>query len=319
MHIWTCIGPGDPRPLRRSATHIAARMPQTPDFSDVQTLLLEPEPSLRLVRSSLAAIGFRRIVKGDPATPDLATLELTAFDLILVHATTEETAGFELIQRIRNRRFRTNPFVCAMITAWEPKPALIARAGSAGADGVLAKPFSMTSIRDVVAKFVEQPRPWIAAPGYVGPDRRRDRGMGPDDPVVEVPNTLRMKATGQPVGDVAEQIDRAWEAVAVLRLDRTARVAGEILRRARAEPEADGTGEALLRLIGTMEEVAQRSGATDDPRTTRIAGEIAAILRDALRAPRRLASSLSACITLADLLGAVARTPRAAPAEAGAA
>jgi CheY-like chemotaxis protein len=271
------------------------------------------------VRSSLAAIGFRRIVKGDPATPDLATLELTAFDLILVHATTEETAGFELIQRIRNRRLRTNPFVCAMITTWEPKPALIARAGAAGADGVLAKPFSMATIRDMVAKFVEQPRPWIAAPGYVGPDRRRDRGTGPDDPVVEVPNTLRMKATGQPVGDVAERIDRAWEAVAVLRLDRTARVAGEILRRARAEPEADGTGEALLRLIGTMEEVAQRSGATDDPRTTRIAGEIAAILRDALRAPRRLASSLSACITLADLLGAVARTPRAAPAEAGAA
>jgi CheY-like chemotaxis protein len=319
MHIATCIGPGDPRPMRLSVNRIAARMPQTPDFSDVQTLLLEPEPSLRLVRSSLAALGLRRIVKGDPALPDLATLELTAFDLILVHATTEETAGFELIQRIRNRRLRTNPFVCAMITTWEPKPALIARAGAAGADGVLAKPFSMATIRDMVAKFVEQPRPWIAAPGYVGPDRRRDRGTGPDDPVVEVPNTLRMKATGQPVDDMAERIDRAWEAVAALRLERTARVAGEILRRARAEPEADGTGEALLRLIGTMEEVARRSGATDDPRPARIAGELATILRDALPAPRRLASSLSASITLADLLGAVARSPHAAPAEAGAA
>lgn len=294
-------------------------MPQTPDFSDVQTLLLEPEPSLRLVRSSLAAMGFRRIVKGDPAAPDIATLELTAFDLILVHATTEETAGFDLVQRIRNRRFRTNPFVCALITTWEPKPALIARAGAAGADGVLAKPFSMASIRDVVAKFVDQPRPWIAAPGYVGPDRRRDRGMGPDDPVVEVPNTLRTKATGQPVGDMAERIDRAWEAVATLRLERTARDAGEILRRARAEPEADGNAEALRRLIGTMEEVAQRPGPADDPRPGRIAGEVAAILREALRAPRRLPSSLSACITLADLLGAVARSPRTAPAEAGAA
>lgn len=296
-------------------------MPQ-PDFSDVQTLLLEPEPSTRLVRSSLAAMGFRRIVRGDPATPDLATLELTAFDLILVHATLEETAGFDLIQRIRNRRFRTNPFVCALVTTWEPVPALIARAGASGADGVLVKPFSMASIREAVAKFVDAPRPWIAAPGYVGPDRRRDRSPASDDPVVEVPNTLRMKATGQPVADVAERIEAAWGAVAALRLERTARLAADVLRRARDEPGAAGTGEALARLAETMEETVRRAGPADDPRVARIAGETAAILREALRAPRRLPTSLSACLALADLLGAVARDPQPAPVppvEAGAA
>ncbi len=294
-------------------------MPQPPDFADVQTLLLEPEPSLRLVRSSLAAMGFRKIAKGDPATPDLATLELTAFDLILVHATMEETAGFDLIQRIRNRRFRTNPFVCALVTTWEPTPVVIARAGAAGADGVLAKPFSMASIRDVVTKFVDTPRPWIAAPVYVGPDRRRDREAGSDDPTVEVPNTLRMKATGQPMGDVAEQIDRAWTDVAMVRLERTARLAGDILRNARAEPGADGTEPSLRRLVAMMDELVQRAAPTDDPRIARVAGEAASILRTAFRAPGKLPSSLSACITLADLLGAIARSSKAAPAEAGAA
>lgn len=304
-----------------SVSGTVAGMPN-PDFSDVQTLLLEPEASVRLVRSSLAAMGFRRIVKGDPATPDVATLELTAFDLVLVHATLEETAGFDLIHRVRNRRFRTNPFVCALVTTWEPKPALIARAGAAGADGVLAKPFSMTSIREMVAKFVDAPRPWVAAPGYVGPDRRRDRGPAADDPVVEVPNTLRMKALGQPVADVAERIEQAWGAVAAMRLERTARTAGEILRRARADGDAARTGDALARLADMMDELVRRAGAADDPRPARIAGEMATILREASHTPRRMSSSLSACITLADLLGAVARAqrpPAEAEAEAGAA
>jgi CheY-like chemotaxis protein len=296
-------------------------MPQ-PDFSDVQILLLEPDQSARLVRSSLAAMGFRKIMRGDPATPDLAILELTPVDLILAHATAEETAGFDLIQRIRTRRFRTNPFVGALVTTWAPTPAVIARAGASGADGVLAKPFSMASLRDVVEKFVDAPRPWVASYGYVGPDRRRDRPVPSGAPLLEVPNTVRAKALGQSMADVADRIDGAWRDVAAMRLTSAARFACDTLRAVAGNAHEPAEIARLRRVADAMDEIVRSASPMDDPRVTRVAGELAAVLRTALRRSRRIETSVTAGIALAELLSSIINDPAgfvAAPAEAGAA
>ena len=46
------------------------------------------------------------------------------------------------------------------------------------------------------ANLINNRQPFIVTTDYVGPDRRKDSERGSEIPLVEVPNTLRAKATG---------------------------------------------------------------------------------------------------------------------------
>ena len=58
----------------------------------------------------------------------------------------------------------------------------IATARDAGANGIITKPLSVDKILSRVVALLVQPRPFIEAPGYMGPDRRQRSDPGYSGP-----------------------------------------------------------------------------------------------------------------------------------------
>ena len=74
---------------------------------------------------------------------------------------------------------------------------MVSKAVNVGADGLLVKPASPRNIYDRVQSCIEGRKKFVVTADYVGPDRRKSSRPGIDIPLLDVPNTLRMKALGQ--------------------------------------------------------------------------------------------------------------------------
>jgi response regulator RpfG family c-di-GMP phosphodiesterase len=116
-------------------------------------------------------------------------------DLLIADATSTGSETFQLVQSIRHSQIGINPFIGIIITAFHPTGALLAKVTNCGADSLLVKPVAFRQIKDRIDRLIEQPRNFVVTSDFIGPDRRKTPREGSPIPLLEVPNTLRMKAT----------------------------------------------------------------------------------------------------------------------------
>lgn len=193
------------------------------DLSLIDVALIDRQPNtLRLLRDVLFRLGLKRTV-GFPGIGEATkALPATAFDLLLVDAEEADTEPFKFIRALRNDGITANPFLGLIVTTWQATNPLLLRVGNSGADGLLIKPVSPKQMLERIASLIESRRPFIVTSDYTGPDRRKSPREGAQVPLLDVPNTLRLKATrtGQPAQPRA-LIDRAAIAVNEQKLIRT--------------------------------------------------------------------------------------------------
>ena len=116
-------------------------------------------------------------------------------DLLIADATSPETETFRLVQSVRHSVIGGNPFIGIIVTAFHPTKMLLAKVTNCGADALLVKPVAFRQIQDRINALIDQPRNFVVTADFVGPDRRKSPREGSPIPLLEVPNTLRMKAT----------------------------------------------------------------------------------------------------------------------------
>ena len=87
-----------------------------------------------------------------------------------------------------------NPFLAIIITAFNPTKTLLARVTNCGADALLVKPLSPKQIQERVHALIDAPRKFVVTSDFVGPDRRKSAREDSPIPLIDAPNTLRLKA-----------------------------------------------------------------------------------------------------------------------------
>lgn len=191
-------------------------------YEKVNVVLLEEKSNIRvLVKSALRGMGFGNIFECKNVERARSLVEANSPDLLILDLDLDHDAVCNLISDIRQKRIGANPFVVAIGLTWNPESTVVKATLDAGTDDVVKKPISAKILIERVINLIENRKEFIATPGYVGP--MRGKGVRPESEDVdqmEVPNSLRQKATGQAEEIIdTEAIARAAYAMSLQRIN----------------------------------------------------------------------------------------------------
>lgn len=192
------------------------------DLRPLQIVIVDKEGNTRrLLRGILARLGLDKIMDFAETTDVSAALTATPADLLFIDADAPDTDGLRFVQMLRHSQAPHNPFLGVIAMTWHPTQPLMVRFAASGADDLMAKPFSAKQVHDRIINLIEHRKPFVVTADYIGPDRRRQGREGVQIPTVNVPNTIRQKATGSfDRGRAGEAVADALEAINVQKVVR---------------------------------------------------------------------------------------------------
>jgi PleD family two-component response regulator len=151
-------------------------------FSALKILVADAPYMAALTASMLRALGARNIVEAhDPRGVHVA-LAREAFNLMLIDDGMPRVDPLELTRGLRADTQSWNRHVPVLMTFTLASKARILSARDAGVTEFLQKPLSANIIGLRMAQALVNPRAFVEAPAYSGPDRRRRDAdiSGPD-------------------------------------------------------------------------------------------------------------------------------------------
>ncbi len=168
------------------------------DFSLVDAAIIDTQHNtLRLLRDVLSRLGLKRVETYPSVREAAEPMGSATPDLILIDVDGEEAEALRLFRSLRNEPGTRNPYACMVATTWQPTPVLLMRVSNVGADDLLVKPVSPKQVQDRLATMIEARKRFVVTADYTGPDRRKAPRDGTQVPLLDAPNTLRLKATNR--------------------------------------------------------------------------------------------------------------------------
>jgi len=129
----------------------------------------------------------------------------------------------ELVHELRHNEVGTNPFMPIIATTWNPTSELVKKVIESGSDDLLPKPLSSGHLVSRIEQLVQARKPFVVTSEYIGPDRRKSQDRESDIPLLQVPNSLRVKVTGEDEGAISqEEINQAIADINIHKLERHA-------------------------------------------------------------------------------------------------
>lgn len=151
------------------------------DFSSFSALVFSESDFARNLLSDMCrAFRFKSVVsKADPSAAwDVFKSE--PIDIVVGDIATDK--GLDLLKSIRNVEISPNSLVPFIAAASTSSASYVRRARDSGATEFLRLPISSTTLIERIIHVVENPRVFVRAKDYLGPDRRRKQRpfQGPD-------------------------------------------------------------------------------------------------------------------------------------------
>ena len=152
-------------------------------IDELNVLVIDDDRHMRmLIRNVLFALGVKDVI--DAADGKTALEEMTDFkpDLILCDLKMEPMGGMEFVKQLRKDPANPCRFVpIIMITAYADLKT-VANARDSGVNEIMAKPLSAAALEKRIQRVLGTPRPFVEAPDFSGPDRRRNKKATPGGP-----------------------------------------------------------------------------------------------------------------------------------------
>ncbi|MFM2044389.1 MAG: putative chemotaxis protein cheYIII [Pseudomonadota bacterium] len=151
-------------------------------FDDLCILVADDN---RFVRSILVtvfkALGVGRVLQADNGEEASAILEVSAqmsvdsrdIDIIFADHLMAPMGGLDLLRWVRGHEDEKIKFLPFVMMSGEADVKAVTGARDAGVTEYLAKPMSVNNVATRLLAIIDRPRPFVRAPGYFGPDRRR--------------------------------------------------------------------------------------------------------------------------------------------------
>ncbi|WP_425407656.1 response regulator [Hwanghaeella sp.] len=192
---------------------------------NVEILFGEPERQLRSnIRLALRNEKFENVLDVENVGQVRQLLMTRAPDLVIIDAETKGGSVAELIHDVRYGNIGNNPFIPFIVTMWRPTEMLVQGVANSGTDDLLVKPISPQQLVDRIKVLTDNRKPFVVTSDYIGPDRRKDSSRGSDIPLIEVPNTLSAKISGERIDPtkLTALVNRAQNTINDQRLKRNA-------------------------------------------------------------------------------------------------
>lgn len=162
------------------------------NFKAMSVLVVEDNTHMRqLIVQVLKAMEIGTVYQADGGTRALQLIRSDKPDIIITDWLMEPMDGLELTRKIRTdptSPARLTPII--LMTGYSAH-ARVTKARDIGVTEFLVKPFTADALARRIAHVINQPRDFIAAPKFAGPDRRRkhdDKYKGPKRRVSEPEN-----------------------------------------------------------------------------------------------------------------------------------
>lgn len=193
-------------------------------LDQVDLLLVDQDLNIRhSLKNILHGCGFRELRYGKTLREIREEIAEAMPDLLISEVKLPDGDFCEFMFSLRHHEFGNNPFLPVIGMTWDPTPDLVKRVIESGADDLLAKPISTAQLQDRIRSLINTRKPFVVTSDYIGPDRRSGSSRETTVPLLDVPNTLRAKATGEDQKvDMQQVIDGAIAEVNLQKLDRHA-------------------------------------------------------------------------------------------------
>lgn len=143
-------------------------------LAQVKFLVIDNSEHMReIVCAVLRSLGGRQIREANSSTNGLKLYQSYYPDVIFMESVLTPISGLEVTRTIRNDTLGPNPFVPIIMMSPPTTKDEVLAARDAGVTEFLAKPFTANAILAILSEIVYNPRPFIKAKQFVGPDRRR--------------------------------------------------------------------------------------------------------------------------------------------------
>jgi DNA-binding response OmpR family regulator len=190
-------------------------------FDQVNVLVVDSDLSaLEGIRMILRNNRFGCVHTGGNLADIKKQIELTSPDLLIANADLPDGSLSSLVHDIRHHKIGTDPFLPVIAVTANPDETLVHRIADSGADDLLIKPLSTLQLLDRVETLVEQRKPFVVTCDYVGPDRRKSDSRPTTVPMLEVPNSLKVKVTRGSSSQLQTEIRAMIDEINEQKLDR---------------------------------------------------------------------------------------------------
>lgn len=128
--------------------------------------------ALELTTQALMGFGIRARHACQGAAEAMEILKDHNIDLLVVDCEMPGIDGFELVRWLRKSGLEPNAFVPVIMTAAHIRRTRVAEARDCGANFIVTKPFSATTLLERIVWVSRDERPFLEIGDYFGPDRR---------------------------------------------------------------------------------------------------------------------------------------------------
>lgn len=176
---------------------------ELPGAAFLRVFIVEDMPYIRtLLRGLLRRFGFEHVMEAGSVAEAVADMRRTPPDLIITDWEMPGHTGLDLLKWVRRNPASPNPATPIILLTSHGDPETVHACRDAGANDFLVKPVAPKRLRESVAELLRKDRPFIVAPDYVGPDRRRvDRPTAFDRRAAEPPEGVWMLPAGEGLAD----------------------------------------------------------------------------------------------------------------------
>jgi CheY-like chemotaxis protein len=166
------LGIGDQRLVTKS--QLIRNSHGTLDFSRISVLLIDDNHFIRtLVARVLRSFGVQALTDVADAAEAFRLLKFHRYDLIICDFLMEPLSGIDFVRLVRTAKDSRDQEVPIIVLTAHTEYENVIQARNAGATEVMAKPISPRSLLKHVVYVFDNPRKFIRAKNYIGPDRRR--------------------------------------------------------------------------------------------------------------------------------------------------
>ena len=163
------------------------------NLSRLNFLIVDDNKHMRaLVKSILHALGVKNVLEAGDGADAFKELRHFPADVIICDWNMSPLDGLDFVRMVRTASDSPNPFVPIIMLTGHTEMNRVMEARDCGVHEFLAKPISAKKLYSRIRSIIENPRPFVRAGLYFGPDRRRQ----------QKPNyngTERRKADKEPV------------------------------------------------------------------------------------------------------------------------
>lgn len=149
-------------------------MKSTPiNLKDLSIGIADPVPYIRRILSGiLRGFGASKISEIESSTALEKALSQGRFDILLCDVKLKPLGALNLTKKIRSDEANENRTIPILVLSGDTRDTIIKAARDAGANMVIAKPFSPKTLYDKLSWLAAIRRPFIDTATYFGPERR---------------------------------------------------------------------------------------------------------------------------------------------------